>query len=80
MSHSSGTVTFKDGLVLHFEYNGTTDICIPKLYETFEEMWEIGEHIQKLNVIVAMMKKLLFMHLMVVESNGKVELVENVCV
>jgi hypothetical protein len=40
MSHSSGKVTFKDGLVLHFEYNGTSDICIPKLYETFEEMSE----------------------------------------
>jgi hypothetical protein len=39
MSHASGTVTFKDGLVLHFEYNGTTDVCIPALYETFEEMW-----------------------------------------
>jgi hypothetical protein len=40
MSHSSGTVTFKDGLVLHYEYDGTCDVCIPALYETFDEMWE----------------------------------------
>ena len=32
MSHCHGTVTFKDGEVLHFEYNGTSDICIPALY------------------------------------------------
>ena len=34
----NGTVTFKDGLVLYYEYNGTYDVCIPTLYNTFEEM------------------------------------------
>ncbi len=38
MSHSCGQVRFNDGLIKHFEYNGTTDVCIPILYPTFEEM------------------------------------------
>jgi hypothetical protein len=39
MSHAGGTVKFKDGLVLHYEYDGTSDVCISKLYDTFDEMW-----------------------------------------
>lgn len=38
MSHASGTVTFEDGVVLHYEYDGTTDVCIPDLYTTYDEM------------------------------------------
>lgn len=38
MSHSNGEVRFNDGSIKHFEYNGTSDICIPKLYDTYDEM------------------------------------------
>lgn len=39
MSHSSGSVVFhKDGLVMHCEYDGTSDIMIPALWDTEEEM------------------------------------------
>ncbi|MFQ3543465.1 hypothetical protein Q7A53_05215 [Halobacillus rhizosphaerae] len=41
MSHASGTVTFKkDNLVMHYEYDGTSDVCIPALYKTNKEMSE----------------------------------------
>ncbi len=40
MSHSSGKVRFKDGKIMHYEYNGTSDVCISCLYKTFEEMHE----------------------------------------
>jgi hypothetical protein len=46
MSHAGGTVTFKDGDILHFEYNGTSDICIPMLYTTEDELsdnWRNGQ-------------------------------------
>lgn len=49
MSHSNGEVKFNDGSIKHFEYNGTSDICIPKLYDTYDEMtdnwrkWKQGE-------------------------------------
>lgn len=46
MSHSSGTVTFSDGKVLHFEYNGTVDCAAsPALWDTSEEVhahWRTG--------------------------------------
>lgn len=45
MSHSEGNVTFQDGEVFYFEYNGTCDIAVPKLYKTVEEMrnnWRRG--------------------------------------
>lgn len=46
MSHSSGTVTFKkDNLVMHCEYDGTSDVMIPQLFDTNEEMvsnWRKG--------------------------------------
>lgn len=38
MSHSNGQVKFKDGTVMHFEYDGTSDIVIPKMYLTNEEL------------------------------------------
>lgn len=38
MGHIDGTVTFKDGLVLHFEYNGVSNVCIPNLYHTIDEL------------------------------------------
>jgi hypothetical protein len=39
MSHSSGQVKFEDGTIMHFEYDGTNDFVINKLFNTFEEMW-----------------------------------------
>lgn len=40
MSHASGEVKFNDGLILHYEYDGTTDVCRPTLFNTKEEMWK----------------------------------------
>lgn len=46
MSHSSGTVTFSDGTILFFEYNGTVDcIASPALWDTLEDVeayWRKG--------------------------------------
>lgn len=39
MSHANGQVRFQDGLILHFEYNGTSDVCISNLRDTNEEVW-----------------------------------------
>jgi len=38
MSHSPATVTFEDGAVWWCEYNGTSDIMIPAIYPTNDEM------------------------------------------
>lgn len=38
MSHSYGAVRFNDGTICHFEYNGTVDVCLPKLYNIIEEV------------------------------------------
>ena len=38
MSHANGEVRFDDGSIKYFEYNGTSDICIPKLYDTYDEL------------------------------------------
>src|SRR5215831_6808585 len=38
MSHASGAVLFLDGTIKFFEYNGTVDICQPKLFSTKEEL------------------------------------------
>ena len=47
MSRASGRCVFdSDGLVLHFEYDGTVDQCISHLYATWKEMsdnWRKGE-------------------------------------
>ena len=40
MSHASGKVRFNDGTIMHYEYDGTSDWVIPKLYDTHEEMWD----------------------------------------
>lgn len=39
MSHATGLVRFPNGTVMWYEYNGTSDVCIPTLWDTFEEMW-----------------------------------------
>lgn len=38
MSHGKGQCRFYDGNIKYFEYDGTDDICRPKLYDTFDEM------------------------------------------
>ena len=38
MSHAYGQVKFQDGTVKHFEYNGTSDYAIPKLYNIKKEV------------------------------------------
>ena len=38
MSHAFGKVHFVDGLVLHYEYDGTSDVTIPRLYTTANEV------------------------------------------
>jgi hypothetical protein len=38
MSHANGAVLFPDGLVLWYEYNGTSDVTISHLYDTYDEM------------------------------------------
>jgi hypothetical protein len=40
MSHSIGAVKFNDGTIYFFEYNGTVDVCLPKLYRTREEVYD----------------------------------------
>lgn len=40
MSHANGLVKFKDGTILHYEYDGTMDICEPRLYISYERMRE----------------------------------------
>ncbi len=36
MARYIGAVRFEDGLLLHFVYDGTTDIALPRLYATQE--------------------------------------------
>lgn len=46
MSHATGAVRFKDGQQLYFEYDGTSDVCIPMLWKTTEEVsenWRSGK-------------------------------------
>jgi len=38
MSHAPAHFTFKDGTVLHGEYDGTADIMLPMMFETAEQM------------------------------------------
>ena len=38
MSKAAGKIYFKDGLVLHCAYHGTSDLMCEPLYETIEEM------------------------------------------
>lgn len=46
MSHSSAQFRFKDGTEFHGEYNGTSDIMCPRMFETPEkrdEQWRKQE-------------------------------------
>ena len=38
MSHADGQVCFSDGTVKHYEYDGTSDVSISALWDTYEEM------------------------------------------
>lgn len=38
MSHANGLVRFEDGTVRFFEYNGTADIPLPKLWENYAKV------------------------------------------
>lgn len=38
MSHAHGKVVFEDKLVLYYEYDGTSDIVLPKLWDTPQEV------------------------------------------
>jgi len=38
MSHAAGLVKFKDDTIFHYEYNGTSDVILPWLYTTEDEM------------------------------------------
>lgn len=40
MSHAHGTVEFEDGIIMHYEFDGTSDIAISYLYDTKEEVSE----------------------------------------
>lgn len=45
MSHDAGTVKFPDGTTMHYEYDGTADVALSHLYDTYEEMranWRKG--------------------------------------
>lgn len=37
MSHSTAACRFSDGLILYCEYNGTSDVMLPHLYDTQDE-------------------------------------------
>lgn len=46
MSHAVGAVKFADGEILFYEYNGTSDVAIPQLWPTTQEVddnWRSGE-------------------------------------
>jgi hypothetical protein len=38
MSHANGLVKFSDGEVMHFEYNGTSDLACTALKRTYKEL------------------------------------------
>lgn len=38
MSHANGQVKFNDGLILYYEYNGTSDVEISNLKDTKKEV------------------------------------------
>ena len=49
MSHAYGLVRFPDGLIKHFEYNGTVNVCQPKLYDSSKEVeknWRFDTEIE----------------------------------
>ena len=40
MSHTTGALRFKDGLIRFYEYDGTVDLVLSHHYETVEEVSE----------------------------------------
>ena len=40
MSHATGQIKFKDALILHYEYNGTADVCVSNLKDTKKQVWD----------------------------------------
>lgn len=38
MSHSQGRIKFPDGTIKFLEYNGTSDVMLPFIYDTEEEL------------------------------------------
>lgn len=47
MSHAMGAVRFQDGTLLYYEYNGTSDTVISKLYASEQEVrdnWRSWTH------------------------------------
>ncbi|MNL91055.1 hypothetical protein D3C81_07830 [compost metagenome] len=38
MSFAGGQVRFEDGVIKYFQYDGTSDFCIPNLYDTHKEL------------------------------------------
>lgn len=40
MSHANGVIRFNDREIMFFEYNGTSDVCHPKLWRTHAEVVE----------------------------------------
>lgn len=46
MSHASGAVRFKDGTVMFYEYNGTSEVAVSHLYDNMQgvlDNWRKGE-------------------------------------
>lgn len=41
MSHAYGKVFFKDGHVLHYEYDGTSDVVLNPLHDTAKEVFNL---------------------------------------
>jgi hypothetical protein len=40
MGIANGLVKFSDGTIKHFVFDGSADVCIPRLYDTYEKMTE----------------------------------------
>ena len=49
MSHAYGQVRFQDGLIMHFEYDGTSGHCISNLRDTHQQVsdnWRKSESLE----------------------------------
>jgi hypothetical protein len=52
MSHATGMCRFdSDGLVMFFDYNGTTDVCVSHLVKTYDEVWDNIRNFNWLNCV-----------------------------
>ena len=50
MSHAAGLIKFPNGKIYHVEYDGTSDVLLPAIYETPEELrlrWRNHERLTK---------------------------------